>query len=262
MVGIIFNAPLWLTGTVLVLGFSGFALGAQRVIRRWIMPRFHMRPHESEYPSTIIASVMVFYGLVAALVAITVWERHTLVAERVSGEASAVASVWRDLGGYPAPERDALRDMLRGYTEYLIQDAWPEYRKGRVPAEGVDWLDRFQERLLTFEPTSESLKILHAETLRSYNQMILVRRLRLDAVGTGLPGLIWMLVIAGAMISIFVSLLFPVEDGPYQSVMAVSLAALIALVILVILGLDQPFRGDLGVSPESFRLIHDHLMMR
>jgi uncharacterized protein DUF4239 len=257
----VFDAPLWLSGLVLIAGLSGFSLAAQWLIRTRVMQGLRMRPHEAEYPATIIASVMVFYGLVAALVAITVWEKHTTVEERVSAEASSIASVWRDLGGYPEPARDSLHAKLRDYTEYVIEQAWPEYRKGRIPAEGVERLNGLQDELLVFEPATESQKILHAETLRAYNQMVLTRRLRLDAVGKGLPGVIWLLVIAGGMISLVVSLFFPVEHARYQSILIVSLATLVALVILVILALDQPFRGDLGIGPESLRLVHDHLMV-
>ena len=48
-------------------------------------------------------------------------------------------------------------------------------------------MSRFQAMLDKFEPATEGQKILHAETLRAYNQLIQARRLRLDAVNTGLP---------------------------------------------------------------------------
>ena len=258
----LFDAPLWLSGIVLVLGLAGFSLAAQKLARRWVVPRLHMGAHEGEYPSMIIHSVMVFYALVAALVAVSVWERYTLVHERASNEASTIASVWRDLGGYPSPVRENLRDLLRGYTEFLIHDAWPEYRKGRIPPEGSERLDRFQDELMAFEPHSESQKILHAETLRAYNQMVLARRLRVDTVGVGLPVVIWMVVILGGLISICASVLFPLADTRYQAILVMSLSTLIALVVLMILALDQPFQGDLGIGPESLERVHDHLMTR
>ena len=43
-------------------------------------------------------------------------------------------------------------------------------------------MNDFEARLVAFEPTTEGQKILHAETLRAYSQMIEARRLRLDAV--------------------------------------------------------------------------------
>ena len=40
------------------------------------------------------------------------------------------------------------------------------------------------------------------------------------------------------------------------------LAMFIALVVFMIFAFDRPFRGDLGVSPESYELIHEQLMRR
>jgi vacuolar-type H+-ATPase subunit I/STV1 len=126
----------------------------------------------------------------------------------------------------------------------------------------VGLLDRFQQRLVAFEPGSDTQKIIHAETLRAYNQMVLARRLRLDFVGAGLPAIIWLVLILGGLISIVVSQLYPIQDARYQGVLTVCLASFIGLVILVILGLDQPFRGDLGVGPESMELVYNQLMKR
>jgi hypothetical protein len=41
-------------------------------------------------------SVMVLYGLVAALTAVSVWSRHAQVSDIVSTEATAIASLWRE----------------------------------------------------------------------------------------------------------------------------------------------------------------------
>ena len=42
-------------------------------------------------------------------------------------------------------------------------------------------MHRFQATLIAWEPVTEGQKLLHAETLRAYNYMILSRRMRLDA---------------------------------------------------------------------------------
>jgi hypothetical protein len=47
--------------------------------------------------------------------------------------------------------RDA-ENILRGYNQQIIRDAWPQQRRGQIPCEGVDWMDRLQADLFTFEP--------------------------------------------------------------------------------------------------------------
>ena len=67
--------------------------------------------------------------------------------------------------------------------------------------------------LTAFEPKTEGQTLLHAETLAGYNRATLARRLRVDAVHTGLPGVMWAVIIFGAVISISASLFFRVEDA-------------------------------------------------
>jgi len=34
------------------------------------------------------------------------------------------------------------------------------------------------------------------------------------------------------------------------------------MVLFLIIALDRPFRGDLGIGPDSYQLIYDHHMKR
>jgi hypothetical protein len=107
---------------------------------------------------------------------------------------------------------------------------------------------------------TEAEKILHAETLGAYNQLVTMRRLRLDAVGTALPGVLWTVVLTGALICLAASFFFHVEDMRLHASLVALLALFVGLVIFVIFALDHPFRGDLGISPQPYRLIHGQLM--
>ena len=74
---------------------------------------------------------MLLYALVAALTAYGVWQKYGQVSDIVSNEATAITSLLEGgLGGYAEPLRDATRDILRGYTEQIVRDAWPR-RDGR-----------------------------------------------------------------------------------------------------------------------------------
>lgn len=168
MIDSLFSLPLWGLALVLNAWLMGFALASLWALRQWVLPRLHLNTDASLfYAAAVMQSVMVLYGMVAALTAVSVWTRHSQASDIVSNEATAIAIVWRDLGGYPERERVAMQEVLRGYTKQIIEQAWPEQRQGRVPTIGVEWLDRFQSRLFAFEPTTEGQKILHAQTLGS-----------------------------------------------------------------------------------------------
>ena len=256
----IFDIPLWLSGLLLVVLFAAYALLAMAVIRRRVLPRMRFGEHDAEYASMIVHSVIGFYGLVTALIAVSVWSRHSSVMETAGLEATSVGSLWRDISGYPSPIREELRDMLRGYTKYTIDTAWVAQRNGVIPYAGVLKIDRFQEKLFAFEPATENQRLLHAEALRAYNLMIQFRRQRLETTGKGLPGVLWFLVIGGAMIILLLVMFYRVENIRLQTFLVFCLSTFMAMVIFVILALDQPYRGELGVKPAALQLIYDHLM--
>jgi len=254
------DAPLIILAPAVIGSLSVASLVFMLLVRRYVLPRMRVKESDSEFVGAMVQSVMVFYGLVLALIAVNVWQSYNDVSKTVSLEATSFAALYRDVSGYPEPTRSRLQDELRGYVDQVIHGAWPLMRQGKVPTQGVEWMTKFQAVLTGFEPATEGQKLIHAETLAAYNRATLARRLRVDAVNTGLPGVMWAVIVIGALISISSSFFFRVDDARLHGLLVVLLTALIGLVILLTLALDHPFRGDLGLSPEPYQLVYDHLM--
>lgn len=255
-----FHLPLVASGTIVIVTLGGFALIGLHVTRRWVLPRLRVRAAEGEFTGAMVQAIMVFYGLAMALIAVSVWETYSEVASDVSHESTRLGSLYRDVSGYPEPIRSELQDELRGYTRYLLDEAWPLHQQGVHPTRGIEWMNRFQSTLVAFEPATEGQRILHAETLRAYNLMIDARRLRLEAMLTRLPGLLWGVVLVGAAISLVASFFFHVEDERLHAVMVSLLAAFIGLVIVMVIAFDRPFHGELGIGSEDYQMAYDELM--
>jgi hypothetical protein len=260
MLKFVFALPLAISGPAIILLLSLFGIGGLLFVRRCVLPRWRVRLEDSEFTGAMVQAILVFYGLAVALIAVSVWQTYSDVSKIVSQEATALAALYRDVTGYPEPIRGQLQQHLREYVNYTIHEAWPVQRRGLVPAKGIQQIDRFQAMLVAYEPSSEGQKLLHGEALRAYNNMMLSRRMRLDAVNTGLPLVLWMVVGAGAVISLSASFFFQVEDVRLHGTLVVLLAIFIGLVIFMTLALDHPFQGDLGIGPEPYQLIYDHLM--
>ena len=256
----IFDLPLAIAGPVIVGSLCLFAVIGLMTVRRHVLPRLSVHVSDSEFTGAMLQSIMVFYGLAVALIAVSVWQTYSEASKVVSQEATTLAALYRDVSAYPDSIRPTLQNELRDYTERTINEAWPLQRRGQVPRGGVQRMYTFQADLIAFEPVSEGQKLLHGETLRAYNEMILARNLRLEAVQTGLPTVMWGVVILGAFIGLTASFFFRVEDPRLQIIQVLLLATFIGLVIFMTFALDRPFRGDLGIPPEPFQLIYDSVM--
>jgi len=255
----IFDYPL-VAGFAIIAALCVYAVVGLLVVRRRVLPRLGIGEGDSEFTGAMLQSVMVFYGLAVALIAVTVFETYSDTTKVVTGEATALSALYRDITSYPEPIRSDLQHRLRDYTDQVINQAWPLQQQGKVPTAGTEQISHFQAVLTTFEPTTEGQKILHAETLRSYNQLIQARRLRLDAVSTKLPAVMWVVVVVGAFIGLGASFFFKVNDARLHVIEVLLLAVFIGMIIFMIITLDRPFRGNLGVSADPYRQVYDQLM--
>jgi hypothetical protein len=231
-------------------------------VRSRILHRLRFTEEDAVYSSTMLLAIMVFYGLTVALIAISVWEKYSEASSVVSQEATALAVLYRDAGGYPQPVRTQLQDALRQYVEYVIEEAWAEQEEGDVPEGGIERVTTFQRTLVGFEPATEGQRILHAATLQAYDRMMETRRLRLDAVETALPGVMWAVTLIGAALGLIASYFFRVADQRLQMTQVVLLATFMAMVIFVIFAFDRPFRGDMAIGADPYQLVYDQLMKR
>jgi len=262
MLEFLFDLPLVISGLLMLGCLCLFAVGGLYAVRKTVLPRLRIQAEDSEFSGSLMQSIMVFYGLAVALMAVTVSETYNDVSKLVSDEATALAALYRDVSGYPDPIRPQLQGILRDYTKYVFEEAWPLQQRGEIPEGGVERMDHFQAVLIAHEPTTEGQKILQGEALRAYNHMLLARRKRLDAVNTGLPGVMWAVIIVGAFISLSASFFFKVEDFRLHAILVTLLALFMGLVIFMIFALDRPFRGDLGLTPDPYRLVYEQLMNR
>ena len=256
----LFDLPLLVVGPAIILALCLFAVIGLVVVRRRVLPRLRVQAEDSDFTGAMLQSVMVFYGLAVALIAVSVWQTYSDTSKTVSEEATDLAALYRDVSSYPEAIRPQLQKELREYTQYTIQEAWPLQQRGIVPGAGVERLNRFQVILVSFEPATDGQKLLHAETLRAYHEMIKARRMRLDAVNTGLPAVMWAVIILGALIGLSASFFFRVEDPRLQGIQVLLLAVFIGLIIFMILAFDRPFRGDLRIRADPYQLIYDQMM--
>jgi hypothetical protein len=117
----------------------------------------------------------------------------------------------------------------------------------------------FHEQLIRFEPSSRGQEILHAEALRQFNNYLEARRMRLFSVSTSIPGVMWAVVLVGALMNIALIWMFDMKLTNHLFLGGI-LSAFMGLMIFLIASLDNPFRGELSISPAPFEDILTHLM--
>jgi len=212
--------------------------------------------------SGLLAALIGIYAIAAGLTAVAVWGNTGEAASRVGREASAITVLFHDFRGYPEPQRSQFRASIIDYTRFVIDQEWPEHERGEARTVPIASVDAFENALFDFEPVTEGQKIVHAQTIDSYNRLIEARRLRLQAVqDTALPLELWVVVVLLGVIAISACFLLRMQSFGMHAAITVIVAAPIALILYFIAVTDRPFQGGVNVSAAPYREVLQHIMI-
>lgn len=201
----------------------------------------------------------VYYGILLGLLAVAAYQNYSDVNRAVSEEAATLAAICRDVSAYPEPHRARILVLLVEYTRFVIDEAWPAQRRGLVPTGDDRQIGAVHAAFASFEPGTAREEILHAEAFARFNDLIRLRRLRLFSVTTGIPPVLWYVVILGAVFNIVLIWAFDLRLGP-MLVLGGGLSFFLATIIALVAAMDNPFRGEVSVSPEPFEQVYQALM--
>lgn len=253
------DLPQWQLGLIVLVAFLVVGVGGQMatrpLLRRWFGDRDY-----NETAGHYISAFGVLYGITLGLISVAAWENFGDVESKVSTEASAVASLYRNVDCYPEPQRTELTGALRDYTRHVIDVSWPEMQVGIIPISSHSFVLRFQKTLMAFEPANGAQIALHRESLYRFGNLIEARRLRIDCVGWRLPTILWVVVLAGSLMSFVLTWLIVAENRLLHDVLTAIMAILLALLIFFLATLDLPFEGSHSVGSDSFELVYDQVM--
>ncbi|MES2467499.1 MAG: hypothetical protein V4675_09380 [Verrucomicrobiota bacterium] len=255
----IYDIPTWQLGLLFAVLFVGITWAGIFFVTPFLKLWLKGQEGINDLVGYALSGFGVFYGLLLGLLAVATYQNSTDVSATVSKEAASLGALYRDISAYPEPVRTELTGRLRTYTEFVIKKAWPSQRKGEVPQGSVQMMDDFQRVLTSFEPTTKGQELLHGEALRQYNDMILLRRQRIQSIGTGIPGVMWYVVGVGAVINTLLILCFRMRLDIHL-VIGGALSFFVGVLIFLVAAMDYPFRGEVSIGPEPFQLIYTTLM--
>jgi hypothetical protein len=256
----IHELPTWIVAVLIVAAFSGSAIAGLAVSRRWSRRRGLHALVDNGVIGWIFSAIVGIYAIAIGLIAVASWNNSSEAATAASREAAELAAFHRDASGYPEPTRSELRKSVVRYLESVIEKDWPAQSRGDLPHSSTEALNEMAAMLYSFAPERASQQIVHADALRSFDDLVNFRRLRLEAVNYSVPEPLWGVVLAGALISIVASYVFNMESFSVHAMMTGLLAAMVGLVVFFIAITDHPYRGRSQVTPQSFELMLEDLV--
>jgi len=194
----------------------------------------------------------VLYAVLLAFVVVAVWEDYQDTETAVRNEAKALSDLHQV--SFALPE-EAGADIRKRAVAYIVQvrdSEWAAMAKGSGSPTANAELQALSQAI--FEARPEQLKdvALYHHALDLLTTINDNRNERLDNSRGSVPGVLWMVMLAGGLVTLGYPAFFGSSNRSAQVLMTASLAALVALTLFVALVLDYPFTGEVRISPVPF----------
>ena len=258
MVNWIYSNPTWLWGTVFVVVVTGLSCLGLLVVHRFVDPE--MRRKHNDIAAATMAIVGVAYAVLLAFIAVAAWQNFTDADKIVDTEASYVGNLYRDTTGLPAEKARPMKNSVKRYIDEVMTKEWPEQQKGLPIESGQQTLLRLHRLIATINPQTLGEAAITGELLHTINLLYSARRSRILAANGAIPETIWWIIGIGTVITIGFMCFFGAPNFRMHLGMTAMVASSMALVIVLIVSLDRPFRGDLCVSLDAFQNVKDSIV--
>lgn len=205
------------------------------------------------------AGFSLFYGLLLGLLSVTAFSNASGVAASADREAASIASLYRTVSAYPEPLRGEIQYLLRDYTQYVINKDWPAHNSGESWNGGNLRLQVIQQKLISLHPTSHTQNLLQDQSMKYFGELNDARQQRVTGVTTAIPGVLWYVLIIGALINIFLVWLLDMRLTLHL-ILGGILSFFLGVMIFLIAAMDRPLQGSVSVPPDAYRMMYNDVM--
>ena len=239
---------MWLgvivVGLMLTIALGGFAIVRRTAERTKLV-------HQHDVAGFLIAVVGVIYAVLLAFIVVIQWQQYSDAANIANTEASAVGSLYRDAVAL-GPAGLRLRVVTAAYARQVAFVEWPyvaahQDEDARTdPVRNAVW-----KGVVALKTSGGTADAFVKKAVDDLSRATEARRARVRDSSSELPAPLWVVLLAGALMTVGFCYFFSLESFRAQAAMLAILATLIGLSLFVILTLDLPFTGSVAVKPDA-----------
>jgi hypothetical protein len=219
----------------------------------------HRREAHNDVAGFIFAVVGVMYAVLLGFVVVALWQNEDSARQTTFQEADALANVYWISREMPAPLGPRIERETLAYARSVTDDEWPLMAHHRSSPQDTSLVYAIRSDVMSFTPADSRQQVLYDHAVSHVESLASERRLRLNEVKDEVPGLLWVALIGGGVITVGFAYLFGLRSTIAHLLMLCSLTALVAVSLLVVKEMDYPYSGVAHVQPTAFEVFLQRL---
>ncbi|BBY36544.1 hypothetical protein MMAN_06780 [Mycobacterium mantenii] len=239
--------PLWLfLGSVIAVAIA-IAVGSIWLGTR-ILPAERYGKEHNPAIASFLTVVGFIYGALLGFTVVTTWEHFSSTQVVVSGEASALTTMYRQTVAMPEPERTEVQELLRKYASAV---AGPEWNKQNN--DGARAAITRMYRTVGRQQPNVAAKPINQQFLHQLSELASDRNERIVGTKPRIPPLMWAGLIFGAVVLVAFTGFLRMGSPVGHVIVSSTVAVLLGLLLCVVYQLDRSYATDQRITSGPFR---------
>ena len=223
------------------------------LVHRWVP--LELRKQHNDVAGFIYAVLGIAYAVLLGLVVVAVWEQFQAAVDTAQREADEVAELFWLGHRLPPAEGHRLQELTRSYAQVVVDKEWPMMAHGESSPRAWALIDEIRLTVQNMDPKTDAEQVLYEQGLERVHDLADARRDRLVEAREGIPLILWVVLVVGAIVTVGFTYLFGMNSNTTHTLMVAALALVIGLVLFTIGSLEYPFSGDVRLGPEAFHQV-------
>lgn len=246
------NVPSLLLLLGLIVLLAGGAVVVQYLLRRRF-PKLRGEAHNdvTRFAFGVVAFVYAFFiGFVVS----AMWGEINTADAKVRTEGSVGVRLAKQLEVFNLQDRDRIRNSMLEYERAALAE-WPLAAAGQSYPEADMALGRLFTAYTHVQPGNEIQKTVLTNSISGLDTIAQARTERVlqASTDTGPPWSLWAVIFVTGGLVLGCAIIYGVEAALMHYSMVVTVAALVAANLFLVMQLAHPYIGDIGTSPEPLR---------
>ena len=248
-----------LVGVLFILVSVLVALAGLVLVQRLLLRRVTLHESHTEITGIIHQTISLVFGVAAGFAIIIAWEQLNTAGATTQHEASSVENIYRLAAELPESYRNQIQEQARLYAEAVEQEEWSLLAQGQVSANAQNTVDDLRGSIQAFTPTTLAEQNIDNRLLTNMEMLEDDRGLRLLQSQEGVPTLLWIFLVIGAILTVASTYLFGKENPRLHMLRVAMLAGMVAFSLYTVHTLEQPFARGVQVTPDAFTRVLERI---
>lgn len=220
------------------------------------------RKESNDFTGAVVAVIGTTYAVILAFTLAGVWAMLQQAQANEEQEANALVNIYRIASQLKDPNAKPIQELCVRYANNALEREWPAMDKRQMPPEGAEIINQFWTLAGEIQARAQPDAIGAYQLMEELRLLTQHRRVRIMDSREALPGILWAVLIAGGIITVASSCFFGVPSFRFHLLQVLMLSFLIALVLVAISDIDQPYQGEVKVAPQGFEFAASSLNKR